>query len=350
MVKKMNWDSVYHVPCGQVNLTNEFAASSAAGVKEYDFSFDENMRNNAELKKMGNLEIEQNAPGMNFYGIFEDEIPWLGKALRIYSELNALCKYHCANYCGVCKIRKKIDQLVDEMLTEGEFSEQCRTPKDCCLQFKEQISRRRNEVSEKKYLPQQYVTLDKFGGKEETRISKPQRKWCRYCGLKHRLGSRFCRSFGQRCSVCQGLNHHPSMCWFRSRAEIPKKLSSASKVFDIPSHENEVTKCSSTNDDDDDDPILKSQKEQVKIADNIPDKANIDDSCKKEIQTQQISDKQNMSPLSEKEVLNFINDNLKRNYESIAKLKNGRGLGNLLENVSGYSVNSNLGGKTLKIF
>ena len=60
----------------------------------------------------------------------------------------------------------------------------------------------------------------------------------------------------------------------------------------------------------------------------------------KYLETEQISDKQNMSALSEDEALNFINDNLKRNYESIAKLKNGRGLGNLLENVSGYSVNA----------
>ena len=86
------------MPCAQVNLTNEFAASSAAGVKEYDFSFDDNMRNNAESKKMSNLEIEQNASGTNFYGIFQDEIPWLGKALRVYSELRALCKNHCANF------------------------------------------------------------------------------------------------------------------------------------------------------------------------------------------------------------------------------------------------------------
>ena len=94
------------------------------------------------------------------------------------------------------------------------------------------------------------------------------------------------------------------MCWFRSRAEIPKKLSSASKVFDIPSHENEVSKCSSTNEDDNDEKILEGQKEEVNSADNIPDTSNIADLCKEVMQTEQISDDElDMSLLCEDEAL-----------------------------------------------
>ena len=300
------------------------------------------MRNNAESKKMSNLEFEQNASGTNFYGIFQDEIPWLGKAIKIYSELHALCKNHCANYCGVCMIRKKIDELVDKMLTEGEFSEQCRTQKDCCSQFKEQIPRRENEVTEKKWSPQ-HVTLNKFGSNDKAGVSRPLRKRCRYCGLKHRLGSQFCRSFGQRCAVCEGLNHHASVCWFRlSRGDMPKKLSSASGVFEIPCYENERSKCSSTNEDDNDEKISEGQKEQVNSADNIPDTSNIADLGKEVMQTEQISDDESdLSLLSEDEALYWINQKMERNYRNFSQLKNGRALCELVREILKYDLDSN---------
>ena len=99
--------SGYHVPRTQVNLTDEFAASTAAGV--------------------------------NLYGIFQDEMPWLGNAIRIYSKLQELCRKNCSNECGICRIRKKVNLKVHQLLKEDELSEHCRTDEGSCLHFQEQI-------------------------------------------------------------------------------------------------------------------------------------------------------------------------------------------------------------------
>ena len=46
-------------------------------------------------------------PENNEYGIFQDEIPWIGTAIKIYSEIQGLCSINCTNNCVVCGIRKK---------------------------------------------------------------------------------------------------------------------------------------------------------------------------------------------------------------------------------------------------
>ena len=81
-----------HVPGAQANLTDVFAASKAAGVKfEYKHAID--------------FEFDHNASRTNWYGIFQDEIPWLESAMRIYSDIKALCSYRCTDNCGICRIR-----------------------------------------------------------------------------------------------------------------------------------------------------------------------------------------------------------------------------------------------------
>ena len=85
----------------------------------------------------------------------EIEMPWLGNAIRIYSELQELCRKNCSNECGICRIRKKVNLRVHQLLKEDEFSEHCRTDEGSCLHFQEQIPFRKNEVVNKTCVTQE---------------------------------------------------------------------------------------------------------------------------------------------------------------------------------------------------
>ena len=67
------------MPGAQANLTGAFAASKAAGVK-------------FEYKNALDFELDHNGSRTNWYGIFQDEIPWLGSAIRIYSDIKGFCR------------------------------------------------------------------------------------------------------------------------------------------------------------------------------------------------------------------------------------------------------------------
>ena len=59
-------------------------------------------------------------------------------------------------------------------------------------------------------------------------------------------------------------------------------------------------------------------------AENIPDKANIENSCEEVMETRQISDDEsNMNLLSEGKALKWVNTKLNRTYDSVAQLKGG---------------------------
>ena len=43
-------------------------------------------------------------PENNAYGIFQDEIPWMGSTFMIYSEIQGLYSNNCRSNCGACGI------------------------------------------------------------------------------------------------------------------------------------------------------------------------------------------------------------------------------------------------------
>ena len=397
------------------NLTSGYAARCAAGVKGINFSCVENTRNNVES------EFEQNASATNWYGIFQDEIPWLQSALRVYSDIQNLCRNNCDHACGVCRIKKRIDLKVNQMLNDYEFSESCGT-KGSGLAMQEQVMpRKETQVAEKKCVQQQHDSIDNLVNHTETRNSRPMIKFCKYCGLKHRLGTRFCRSFAKRCDVCKGMNHHASVCWFKesgakshtnlepngkaksslerigskeahkeySRYRRLNKYRSGNHQTLILKNENDLHRLmsSATVGENANEKIgktpgslrilqnscegfkLKTCTDVVDIAKIIPSESlqestSIAESSKATMKTDQISDKEpdienlikersgmksrekvlseQNSLMNPEEALEWINSKLKRNYGSLSKLKNGRGLGDLITNILGYTVNSKL--------
>ena len=85
-------------------------------------------------------------PETNEYGIFQDKMPWMKSAIKIYSDIQNLCSNNCTNNCGVCGIRRKVDLVVQQLLKEDKIPDHCTTCKGSCLHFQEQTPCRKNEA------------------------------------------------------------------------------------------------------------------------------------------------------------------------------------------------------------
>ena len=110
-----------HVPRTNANLTSGFAASCAAGVM--DFSFADSLRNIVDSKGTKSVEFEHYSSKTNWYGIFQDEIPWLVISIKIYTDIKALCSYRCTDNCEICRIRDRVDNIVAQYLMTNDMSQ-----------------------------------------------------------------------------------------------------------------------------------------------------------------------------------------------------------------------------------
>ena len=424
-----------HVPRTNANLTSGFAASGAAGVNGMDFSFVDSLRNDIRAKGMKNLEFDEKASGTNRYGIFHVEIPWLKDALMVYSDIQVLCSNRCANNCGVCRIRERIDILVEQYLMRNETSQKWENYNSSC-RLQNSVSHSENKVESSERMLLQQESAENIQCKDDIKRSnhfnlRPRIKFCRFCGWKHRVGSPlFCRSFGKKCNICQRLNHHPTVCWFReSWAKSPRnsepfvtgrssleRNESKEKgkeygryrkfnTFRKRKHHTFILKngndlhrtvSSSGVSDESRDAVekigktlsnslqrvqkscaslmLKESTEVVETAKmseemlcgSAQEVRSIERAHKAILNTHQIHDEEpgmedsseiksrekvtfeQNSLMNPEEALTWINSKLKRNYGSFSKLKNGRGLGDLITNVLGYTVNSKLPWEDIK--
>ena len=339
-----------HVPCTspEGNLTIGNAARCAAGVKGINFRCFENTGNNFESKKMVEVDFDQYVSGSNWYGIFQDKIPWLRGAIRIYSDINAICRNKCTDNCGVCRIRKSVDLIVEQHLTMDRMAFKDEMYEGSSCGFRKPECQEEKEVAGAKRVSQQQKSTDNVACRNEIEKSrsvnlKPQRKLCKFCGLKHRLGSRFCRSFGKMCIICQGLNHHASVCWFRgssvmrrragSKSSTPREERGAEKKI-VENKKGKENNARINEEERNIDSVQEKNTEILKSEEKVADLQQIVEVVTRPKQT---SDK---SPLTQEEALGFINKKLNRKYASFSPLKNGKALAELLKTVSGYEVYS----------
>ena len=52
------------------------------------------------------------------------------------------------------------------------------------------------------------------------KVERKQIRFCKYCGCRHGLEKKYCKSYGKVCDFCHRFNHDTKVCWFRPERNI----------------------------------------------------------------------------------------------------------------------------------